>query len=202
MIFARIAVLAMMMLSSLTPARADDSTRDEASGYPTRNGGFVAREYAFALEHFESAYRLYRSPNLRFNIAIALMKLHRSAEAATVFEEFLDTSPEASTDAHAYAKAQLDAARLLVGTVTVVSNAVGAKVSIDNQMVGTTPLPHSLYVTAGEHDLQVTDGDKEPFNKRLSAVAGSTVIIEANLVVLATPSVVEQSRGHIDIVAA
>jgi len=54
------------------------------------------------------------------------------------------------------------------------------KVSIDNQMVGTTPLPHSLYVTAGEHDLQVTDGDKEPFNKRLSAVAGSTVIIEAN----------------------
>src|SRR5579859_341240 len=45
---------------------------------------------ATALEKFREAARVFPSPNVRFNIGLALARLNRPAEAADEFEAFLD----------------------------------------------------------------------------------------------------------------
>src|SRR5438105_1944763 len=92
---------------------------------------FLRGDYAAALESFQSAYRIHPTPNLRYDVAVALSKMGRYDEAVEAFEDFLASAPDAPADARAYAQRQLRQFAALVGRLSVRVEPADAAVTID-----------------------------------------------------------------------
>src|SRR5215471_18117151 len=96
-------LLAANLFCSL--AMADDGLDwQEAKRLRDRGAEAVARgDFAEAFSDFSRAYNLHPTPNLRYNVAVALDKLGRAAEAIDAFEDFLGLAPHGPADARAFA---------------------------------------------------------------------------------------------------
>ena len=91
-------VVALLALGALcgSPAAAD-TDRDAATKHVGRGiSYYVMGKYEEAIAEFESAYVLYASDSLLFNLAQAHRKLDQCAEALRYYERFLERSPSSS----------------------------------------------------------------------------------------------------------
>src|SRR5260221_13660037 len=97
-------LVALFALGAAAPVRADDDARARAKALKEAGAAALDRgDAARALEKFRAAYDAFPSPNLRFNLGLALARLGRDAEAATEFQAFLEGAAQVSNEARAYA---------------------------------------------------------------------------------------------------
>jgi hypothetical protein len=114
------------------------------------------QDYAGALTKLEQAYQASKDPRLLYNMALCEKNLHAYAKMRRLFERYLidagDDVP--ATDARAVDLA-IEAARSLVGELKLTVTENGARVSVDGEAVGTSPLADSVLLDLGKHTLKV-----------------------------------------------
>ncbi|HZS42321.1 MAG TPA: PEGA domain-containing protein [Polyangia bacterium] len=164
------------------PAPTEDPLRTRARALKDEGTRALDRgDAALALEKFRDAYHTYPSPNLRFNLALAMARLGRDADALAEFEGFLDTAMGAPEDARAYARAQAAALRGRLGCLAVRAAGAGVEISVDGRRAGVTPLQRSICVAPGAHDVTARKPGLAPFSSRVTIAAGAELALDVAL---------------------
>jgi PEGA domain-containing protein/tetratricopeptide repeat protein len=179
-----------------TPDVAADTPEAKAHAAAILNEGnalFEQKKYATALSKYESAYRIFPSPKILFNIAEAHRELGHSDEATTYYERFLkEANIDPGSPIHEKVTARLEALRSQAAYVAIDSDVSGAEVKIDGRSIGKTPLDRSVRVGAGTHEVTAEIVGYEPFRENIEVATGQTATVKLEL----TPSVVASARSE------
>ncbi len=170
-------VLVFALLAVSLPAAAQsDRAREQARAAAAAGAAHLEQgDYDKALDKFQEAYRLVKSPRLFFNFGLAYAALARPAEAFEAFEAFLREATDAPAERRAEATERLTELRARVAFVEVASPVASTKVSIDGRPRGTTPLSRLLVLDPGTHQVIAEASIFErPWVHTFTAAAGKT----------------------------
>ncbi len=161
---------------------------------------YQAGRYLEAIHSFQVAASLIPSADLWFNIASAYEQLARTRGEVTDFEqaivhyrryltEQVDPPDRAAVEANlAYLGERLEAARAAQtvaatqGTLRVRSSFAGASVSVDDEVVGPTPIDREVALAPGRHRVEATRDGYVPYLAEVSLELGLTVTTQIDLV--------------------
>lgn len=116
-------------------------------------------EITEALADFTTAYRLFPSPKLLFNIGQCSRDLGRPVEAIEAFDRFLAEAHDAPEKMVAEARRSVEELSTEVGKLLVDCSVSGAEVKLDGKKIGVAPIKRVVRVTPGHHQLiAVRDG--------------------------------------------
>jgi hypothetical protein len=177
----RIVVIVVILVAGSSTYADPAALRQEAKRL--RDEGTEAMrvsDFAHAADCFQRAYELYPSPNLRFNIGVALDKLGRVAEAVDAFEEFLEATPEAADEAHRFAGARLAKLAPQVARLELTVEPAGATVRVDGQRVR-WPRPGGIPVAVGERRVRAEQRGRAPAEQQVTATLDGPVTLTLRL---------------------
>jgi tetratricopeptide (TPR) repeat protein len=139
-----------------SPAVSADVLKEAGERYTRGLSLYGDGEFLLALVEFERAYQLSNNYKVLYNIGQVRIQLGRYAKAKEALEDYLkaggtNLSPERSQAVNK------DLATLAERTASlnIVTREVGADISLDGKVIGTSPLTAPLIVDAGEHNLVV-----------------------------------------------
>ena len=139
--------------SSAAPASAE-VLKEAGERYARGLSLYGDGEFLLALVEFERAYQLSSNYKVLYNIGQVRIQLGRYAKAKEALEDYLkaggaNLSPERTQAVNK------DLATLAERTASlnIVTREVGADISLDGKVIGTSPLSAPLVVDAGEHNL-------------------------------------------------
>jgi len=144
-----------------TPTVGTTSLADALSGpakadYEAGRLLFVDHDYAGALVKFRSAYEQSKEPHLLFNMGACEKNLRHYVKTIADFEQYRSEGGASLTQAEREeVDRYLAELRPFVGTVRVTSNEPGARVTIDDEEVGTTPLATPAMVDIGARRVRI-----------------------------------------------
>ena len=140
--------------------------------FQTGTQHYQAGRFAEAIEEFRTAYRLYASPTILFNLAQAYRSDGQLVNAIATFRRYLE-------DAEGALSAQqrqevLDVIAEIESSRAVLSFEVepaGVTVILDGRELGTSPLPRGVEVMPGEHTITLRMTDYDPHEERITVNA-------------------------------
>lgn len=171
-----LALASPLSVHAAAPARPT-KVRDGLSGparlaFDRASELFANENFAGARSEFERAQELSGDPRILYNVAVCDKSLHRYARAMAALEKSLrlggDTLPKAYASLVQDTLATLDP---YVSTLTIQSSEAGAKVYVDDEEVGETPLVAPLRIDVGDHlvSLKKTGFLDEPKKVRITS---------------------------------
>ncbi len=147
------------------------------------------RAYESALVEFQKAYELAPSYRIDYNIAQVYQELGDPAGAMRSLQRHLrDGGNQLTGSKRKRAEQELAGLRTKVAELAIRANLEGAEVTVNDVVLGTTPLPEEVWVNPGRHRVQVTYPGRIPAGKVIAAVAGETVEVDLALVDPAKPA--------------
>ena len=117
-------------------------------------GYFDKKEFAKARVAFLQAYALKKHPAVLLNLAQSELRSGHEADAAKHFAQYLREHKDATEGERQGAETGLSAAKALVAEVALDVDGVGAEIYVDGDLEGQAPLPGSVYLTPGTHEIQ------------------------------------------------
>ncbi len=148
-------------------------------------------QYERALAAYIKARELVPNPKIFFPIATAEEKLEKWVDAATHYRLFLGQAGEIDAKLRADAEKRLENVKLNVGVLALAISPEGAQVSIEGNVVGTSPLAEPLFLAPGEYLLTITADGYKPTEQKLTIEAGSEsereFELESAAVIIDTP---------------
>jgi hypothetical protein len=188
-------ITVVLALVWAAPARADDGdrAREQAQAAVSQGNQLVDKDdYAGALAAYRKALALYPSSKIYFNVGQAERGLGHSVEAAEAFERFLAESGDSADTLRAEAQQYLTALQEKVGHLSLSCSVTGARVLVDGQPRGETPLPRPLVLLAGERLVRVERAGFAAREQRVAVPAGGDASLALTLepppVVVVPPS--------------
>ncbi len=151
-----------------------EKTRDAGKHFQRGVALFNEADYAGALAEFKKANELAPNPAVLYNIGQTHFQLRAYAAALQTFERYLAESP-AGAEHRAEAAANVETLRSRVGKIDVVAPD-GAEVTIDDEVIGRTPLPPSLAAVGRRKVVVFKDGQQQL--RFAEVAAGETVKVE------------------------
>jgi len=147
---------------------------DEASQHFKSGVAFYKdKDFTAAMVEFQKAYDLLPNYNVLFNVGQTARELKDYAAALGAFEQYLKDGGAKVTGARKKeVQSAIDELRKKVGTIKVTTNVDGAEITVDDVVVGTSPLPDALVANVGRHKLGATSSGYTPA-QRVIDVAGS-----------------------------
>ncbi len=159
--------------------------RDNArAAYKRGEEKFAAGDFAAAADAFKEANSILPAPQATYRLALSLDKAGKTAEALTVYQQFLEAPPEKMAEQKAAAEARVK--ELSVGTVKLTSTPPGATVTVDGKpAAGPTPL--TLTLPPGAHSIVLSSSNFEPATRDLTIAAGASTDVAVELKAVAPP---------------
>jgi hypothetical protein len=153
---------------------------------------FGAKDYLGALAVFKDAYTRFPSTKILLNIGTTLKALQRNAEAANVYQRYLDApdSDPAKKAGVTKVLGQLDAS---VGMVELTITPTDAEVRVDDEEWQPAAALVHYRVMPGKHVLHARRDGYEPFDKTVDAAPGATA--ELTLTLQPVPVVPTRASG-------
>lgn len=194
---AALALSLTLVLGSL-PARADPPADSAPPAPPAADGGRAAElkksgdvamealRYADALEAYASAYAITANPALLYNMGRALQALNRYPEALSKLEAFDAAAPAELKKRVPRLPLLIGELRAKVATLTIQSNAEGARILVRGTVVGKAPLPGPLKLISGKADIEIEAEGYFPFKQTVDLPGGGSMVVEAKLFSRAT----------------
>jgi hypothetical protein len=172
-------------LVAASPALAQDRPatppqRMTEAGAHFDRGASLYREgdYAAALIEFKRAYDASPTWQVLFNIGQCYFELRDYANALVTLQRFqAEGGDRIGREDRATLDAELPDLVNRVATVTVASNLDGATVSVDDQVVGKTPLSDPVLVSIGQRKIAAVHEGRTPVQQRLALAAGDAVVV-------------------------
>jgi hypothetical protein len=179
----RAALLSLLLLAGpVRAAEVSDEGKAQARALMQEGARHYSRgDYEAALEKFQAAHRAFANPRILFNMGQAYRGLGRYVESIEAFQRFLTEATEAPATARASATKAVDELRSKVAFLEISCGVAGAEVSLDGQPKGTTPLPGTIAVLPGPHQLLVEKAGSLPFTSKVLAARGARQKIEVVL---------------------
>jgi hypothetical protein len=135
-------------------------------------------DYPAALVEFSRAYALAPTWRVLFNIGQAHFQLHEYVDAMTTLQRFLDEGgDQVKAKQRELVQSELASLADRIGRVTVESNVTGATVSVDDQVVGVTPLTSPVLMSAGIRRVSATREGRPPVEERVSVAGGDSIVV-------------------------
>jgi hypothetical protein len=136
-------------------ARADDAPSDPAQLKAQGDEAMVNNNYQEALDRYEAAYKITKSPALLYNQGRALQALNRLPEAFDMIVAFEATAPaELKAKVPKLAELKADLERRIAKVHVEVSEP-GATIRLGDRVLGTSPLAE-IRVNAGAAKIEVS----------------------------------------------
>jgi PEGA domain len=147
---------------------------------------FDKKDFAKARVAFLQAYALKKHPAVLLNLAQSELRSGHEADAAKHFAQYLREHKEATEAERQGAETGLTAAKALVAEVSLDVDAVGAEIYVDGDLEGQAPLPGTIYLAPGAHELQARK-DGQSATSQVNATAGQTTSVRLRLAAAAVP---------------
>lgn len=194
--FSTLGLVALMGLTAAPVAHAQGTTAtaqpvvpltealtgQAGSDYSSARILFGDGDYQGALQKLGSAYQLSKDPRLLWNMAACEKNLRHYGQSLTYVEQYLrDGGNLVSADDRATADAFVATLRDFVTELEVTVNQPGATIFVDDQPMGTSPLPAPLKVDMGKRTLRVHKDGFTDFVWSTELQGGRSVGITAQL---------------------
>ncbi len=146
-----------------------------------------------ALVELERAYALRPASKLLYNLAVVRRDLRRYADALETFETYLaEAGATMDRSRRAEVAREIDKLRGFVGVLRIEVTEAGAEVSVDDHVVGVSPLPGPVRVNVGQRRvtasrqgrqaatvIAVAGGDEVPVSLRIPRPAAAAAVVPA-----------------------
>ncbi len=142
---------------------------------------FDKKDYPKARVAFLQAYALKKHPAVLLNLAQSELRSGHEADAAKHFAQYLREHKDATESERQGAETGLTAAKALVGEVSLDVDAAGAEVFVDGDLEGSSPLPGSIYLPPGTHQIQAKK-DGKTASSEVTATAGQSSSLRLRVV--------------------
>jgi len=183
---AAISALAVAFTLGAHEARAQQSTpQPDASARSDKSAdelveqgkaAFTAGNMHEALRAFREAWDIAKTSQIAANLGTIEANFGQHRDAAEHLQFALSHLSNTATDAQKSAISEaLNAEKRHVLTLLVHGAPPGALISIDDQAVGTTPIPDETYVEPGPHNARVECPKYQGETRTISGLAGETV---------------------------
>jgi tetratricopeptide (TPR) repeat protein len=147
--------LTLALLLATRPAAAQADPKLAARAHFDKGvAAFNARRFAEAAEEFAAAYQISPAYPVLYNIGQVNVALGRSVEAVDAFERYLREATTIPAERRREVEAELAKQHDRVGSITVRTVPAGAEIRIDARLIGKTPLPQPVRLTAGSHAVE------------------------------------------------
>lgn len=153
-----VSLVACALLISGSSARADLNELEGQAAAHFERGVELYREGSLdaALVEFERAYELIPSYRLLYNLAQIQAERHEYATAVGLFEKYLEAGAAQLSDARrAEVQAEIEKLRARVSYLSVHSNVQGAKLFVNDTLVGSLPLSRPVPINSGVWSVRV-----------------------------------------------
>lgn len=162
----------------------DDSSTKEAGKHFQRGVAlFQEADYRAALVEFRRAYVLAPNSSVLYNLGQTYYQLQNYAAALTALERFLVEAPANATHRREVEQT-IEVLRTRVGKVAVVTNVPGCEITVDDELVGKTPLAEPLTVSIGRRKVTAIHAGHAPETRFIDVTAGETADVALTLPVL------------------
>ncbi len=176
-----LALLAALLLAPLPAFAQDDVTLSMArERFKEGVGFFDKKDFAKARVAFLQAYALKKHPAVLLNLAQSELRSGHEADAAKHFAQYLREHKDATDAERQGAETGLTAAKALVGELALEVDAPGAEVYVDGNLEGSSPLPGSVYLAPGTHEIQASK-DGKTAKSEVTATAGQITSLSLRL---------------------
>jgi hypothetical protein len=184
-ILSRPAFVAALLFFVLAPAARAQTTNAKAEAQAALREGnaLLAHGHAAeALAKFKSAYALFPSPKLHYNIgqAESLIAGHE-AQAYDAMSRFLSQAKDANPDLRAAAEKQRQHLRSKVGVVAVVADPPDAQLVVDGAPVGASERAEELVLGIGVHALVLRGDAATSPTEQVTIAGGETKVVRLRL---------------------
>ena len=177
------ACVAITLLAATAGAKEISKTDKEARKQFTQGVELYENgKYELAAIAFERAYELKPSYKILFNIAQVENSMEHYAAAYTAYVRYLEEGGDAvKKKRRKLVEGEIERLETLVGRIEVASPVDGAKIKIDNEVVGETPLPAPVLIDLGKHEVIVLDSGEEILNETVKVAGGETVTVTVEI---------------------
>jgi hypothetical protein len=154
---------------------AEDETQKEANVHFQRAVGLYSEaDYKAALVEFKKAYEIAPHVTVLYNLGQTYYQLQNYAEALTTFERFL---AEGGTAHRAEVENAVNVLKARVGKVDVTTTTPGWEISVDDEVVGKTPLSKPIAVSIGKRKISATKSGEATQTRFVEIPAGETTAV-------------------------
>ncbi len=184
--FARRSLASIIILLAMffgRPIRAD--SLEEAKENTEQARDYINQgRYDEALSALRTAYNLKPSPLIMFNIAMCEKALSRHIEAISTFQNYFEMERKwraVNPRLHSLAMTALEELYRLVGQLEIVDAPDGASITVDEKVVGTTPLNEPFYLLPGKHSVKVVKEGFATLDINVVITADAKIKVTADL---------------------
>lgn len=174
----------LTLATSPRPARGAPPEAQEEGRQRFKRGVEFFKEGDFnaALAEFRRAYEVAPSYRILYNLGQTSYELQDYAGALTAFTRYLkEGGGEIEAARRAEVEAEIRKLQGRVGQVTLAVNVAGAQVTVDDVLVGVTPLDRPLLVGAGKRRISVTKAPLVPVSRVIEVVGGDNASLTIDL---------------------
>jgi Tetratricopeptide repeat/PEGA domain len=137
-------------------APSPDAIKEAGERYTRGISLYADGEYVLALVEFERAYQLAPNYKVLYNIGQVRIQLGRYAKAREALQQYLEQGgDDIAAERRRAVSADLEMLAQRTAKLAITVSEAGAEISLDGQVVGTSPLGDPLVVDAGEHTVEV-----------------------------------------------
>ncbi len=139
-------------------------------------------DFAGALIKFQSAYEAAKDPRLLWNVAFCQKNLRHYAKVISTLQQYMaDTSTALTDKDRKDAKELIQTIEPFTTRVTMHVTEDGAQISMDGELVGTSPLAAPIVVDIGERHIRVSKDGFVAFEKTAPFGGSAEVSLEVKL---------------------
>jgi hypothetical protein len=171
-----VAVLALVGgRASIARAQSSSTIVKEASKHFQRGVALYGEtDYRAALVEFRKAYELSPNPTVLYNIGQTYYQLQNYAAALVALGRYL-TEAGAGAAHRREVEQTIDTLQTRVGKVAISSSAPGCDITIDDELVGKTPLEEPVLVSIGRRKITALRDGRVAETRFVDVAAGDTV---------------------------
>ena len=178
--------LALVALPALRQARADEpaaaKSDDARQRFKTGVAFYKDKDFTAALVQFKRAYELLPNYVVLYNLGQTARELKDYAAALTAFERYLrDGGSKITAARHKEVSAAVDELRRKVGTLKVTTSVPGAEITVDDVVVGVSPLADPVVVNAGRRKLGAQVSGYTPAQRVVDVAATEETAVSLDL---------------------
>jgi hypothetical protein len=169
-----LALCAFVPMASTAAAQDDSPARDAGKHFQRGVTLYGEADYHAALVEFKRAYALAPNVAVLYNVAEAEYQLQEYASALATFEHYLGQA-SATDPRRGEIESTLEVLRTRVGHVSLTTDPSGADVTVDDELVGTTPLDQAIAVGVGHRKVTVSITGRPTVTRYVDVAAEDTV---------------------------
>jgi hypothetical protein len=145
-------------------------------------------EYQAALLEFKRAYELFPNFRVLYNLGQTSRELKDHASALVAFERYLAEGENIDAARKRDVEQWVAELRTKVARLSVSTNVEGAEITVDDLLVGKTPLAEPILLNAGRRKVSATLSGHVPVQRYIDVAGADSAELDLELVSLVAPT--------------